>query len=186
MKRPSKRVTFLISVSVVLLLFFASNIYGYFRFKSYCSSEGGLHVYEKLEKNVGWLAKDKYEARDASLIKNVAFVRYADRRSGNLYDLNYLGGNPTLNDSYSVIASNLSTSVKYEWKNNSEFVDNNKRLKKFSYEVINLTNQKVVAEYDIFYYSSFGGALGGPDWKGCTNRSAKFDAWVEAFNKIFY
>ena len=48
--------TIWVTAFVVLVgLYFASNIYGYYRFKSICAKEGGLKVYQPLQKGVGWL-----------------------------------------------------------------------------------------------------------------------------------
>src|SRR5437868_10592772 len=72
---------FLIFISIIFLsifAFFFSNIKGYYRFKQYCEAEGGLRVYEPLERNVGWAAKDKEHAAFTSVLDSVGFVRYIE------------------------------------------------------------------------------------------------------------
>ena len=115
MKRPTKTIIALISIPIFILLFFAPNIYGYFRFKSYCSSEGGLRVYEQLEKNVGWLAKDEYDARAVSQLKDIGFVRYIDKNDGNEYDLRYTGNNPQRDSSFEKIFIEDNELTKYNF-----------------------------------------------------------------------
>lgn len=94
---------FLIIISIIFLsifAFFFSNIKGYYRFKQYCEAEGGLRVYEPLEKNVGWLADDFENARLVALLDRGDFVRYTDKNGREIYDMRYLGGNPVSDSSY--------------------------------------------------------------------------------------
>lgn len=155
MKQPNKTVITLISIPIVMLLFFSSNIYGYFRFKNYCSSEGGLHVYEKLEKNVGWWAKDYDAAHVAAQLKYVAFVRYEDKKSGNTYDLKYLGGNPQHESSFEVLPSNEAV-ITYKWNYSSQIdMPSDSNMAFSRYEVLSFKNNSLVVSFNMFGYSWF-------------------------------
>lgn len=149
----------LIVITVIFLsigLIFASNIYGYFRFKSYCSNEGGLHIYEQLEKNVGWWAKDYDAAHVAAQLRHVAFVRYKDVRSGNSYDLRYLGGNPQHENSFEVLPSDESKPITYKWNYNPHIdmlSGSNVTLSK--YEVLNFKDDRVLVSFNMFGFSWF-------------------------------
>jgi hypothetical protein len=185
MKKSNKFIIVFVSIPLVILLFFASNIKGYYHFKSMCEQEGGLRVYEKLEKNVGWWAKDKYDARVVALLTGVGFVRFTDKKDGQIYDINYLGGAMNEDSSYEIVISDQLQEVRYRWNSISLFSDDAKRLKKSGYEILDERSGKKVAGYYSFYFSAHAGNLGGPDWQSCTNEDAKVDNWQKAFNSIF-
>jgi hypothetical protein len=145
-----------ILIPASILLYFAENIKGYYRFKWYCENEGGLKVYEKLEKNVGWIAEDKSGARTASTFKGVPFVRYKEIKSNKrLFDIKYIGGNETSNSSFVSSEILSEKKIKYMWKNESQKIKNELRLKKITYEVVDINSKKNLLEINIFYYSIF-------------------------------
>ncbi len=122
---------FLIIISVIFLsifAFFFSNVKGYYRFKQYCEAQGGLRIYEPLERDVGWLAEDNYDAKYLAKLDGVGFVRYKDD-NGDDQDIKYLrdGHNDA---SYTVNASDSSYPTNYIWRRRWEFVDEGKRIKK--------------------------------------------------------
>ena len=187
MKRPTKTIIALISIPIFILLFFAPNIYGYFRFKSYCSSEGGLRVYEQLEKNVGWLAKDEYDARAVSQLKDIGFVRYIDKNDGNEYDLRYTGNNPQRDSSFEKKLADSSKSVEYIWNNIGDFLKDELRLKKSGYEILDIKDKRVLAGYYSFYYSKFDGdhvIFGETVWDNCRD-TARMNDWITQLNSTF-
>lgn len=192
MKKQNNFILALIFTAIAILLFFLPNIYGYFRFKSYCSSEGGLHVYERLERNVGWLADDFDDAHMASQLKYVGFVRYTDKKHDATYDLKYIGKDPQSDSSFEKILADESKKVKYKWIGVSDFVDNEVRLKRFGEKIIDLNSGKVMATYYMFSYSEFDmkhTILGAPSRNYCflsTARSiGEIDEWITALNTAF-
>mgnify|MGYP000878039264 CR=1 FL=1 len=192
MKLPSKPVIALISIPIVILLFFSSNIYGYFRFKHYCSAEGGLRVYEKLERNVGWLAKDKYEARTAALLDGVGFVRYTDKNDGKSYDIKYIGGDPQDDGSFEKYNMDGSKSIRYVWKSINQPVANELRLRRYGEEILDVKDNRVLAQYYMLGYEKLNRSntlLDMPTEIYCFNdpvtKFGNFDGWISSVNKIF-
>lgn len=192
MKQPSKTVITLISIPIVVLLFFAPNIYGYFRFKSYCASEGGLRVYEPLEKNVGWLADDYDAAHMAAQLQYVEFVRYTDKKDNKTYDLRYIGNNPQRDSSFEKLPADESKKVIYRWVNVSEFVEGELRLKRFGEKILDLNDLKVLTTYYMFSYSNLdinNTIFGAPSRSYCFNSQAgtmgEIDNWITSLNTAF-
>lgn len=149
---------FIVVVSIIPLLiglYFFDNIKGYWRFKQYCAKEGGLRVYQPLEKNVGWLAGDQEQAKAASLLAYVNYARYIDEYDGNAYDLRYLGGDSQLDTSYEIKPENRSNTPVYSWKSVGEEVKGELRMRRFGYEVIKIEKSELSALYYSFSYSKF-------------------------------
>lgn len=144
----------LLAIALTILWYFSDNIKGYYTFKEYCEKEGGLRVYEPLEKNVGWLADDKYSARAASLLGDIDFVRYTDK-NGVAYDVKYLGGDPQKDSSFSVVVSDSEKTVKYQWNRIFKKIPNELRLSFSGYEVINFENKNTSVRYYTISYSRF-------------------------------
>ncbi|ODS25066.1 hypothetical protein AB835_00745 [Candidatus Endobugula sertula] len=161
-------------ITLFLLLFFADNIYGYYRFKQFCKNEGGLRVYGKLEKNVGWMAEDKYSARSAAQLKYVDFVRYPDKRKKDtFYDMQYLGGHPGDNDSYLINQADIDKPIKYKWKFTSGRLDDEIRLTRQMDEVFDIDGNLLIS-YKKYSYSIFDigrTLLHSPSGIGCYNLS---------------
>ena len=156
MKRPNKTIITLISIPIVVLLFFAPNIYGYFQFKSYCSSEGGLRVYEHLEKNVGWWAKDYGDAHVAAQLKHVAFVRYKNMKDGNYYDLRYIGGNPQHESSFEVNPADQDKAIMYKWHYVNDIkYPSSPLIGGYKEEVLSFKNDKVLVSFTILGFAWF-------------------------------
>lgn len=147
----------LIIICVIFLsvfAFFFSNIKGYYRFKQYCEAEGGLRVYEPLERNVGWLADDKSEAMAAAQLQDVAYVRYYDN-SQRAFDVRYKGGFFLNQSSYEIYPSNMDALPTYHWVNNSVELKSEHRLHLYGKEVYGLKDKKMVARYYIYGYEVF-------------------------------
>lgn len=149
---------FIVIVSIIPLLIalcFFDNVKGYYRFKQYCAKEGGLRVYKPIEENVGWLAKNRNEARTAALLEKMNFVRYVSQENGVVYDLYYVGGNPGDGRSYAEgKASDEKPSI-YEWSYINEKNIGGMRIGKYGYEIINIKDTSLVARYYMFEYSWF-------------------------------
>jgi hypothetical protein len=174
MKMPSKFTLVLVGIPLAIMLsiasYFSSNIHGYFRFQHYCSSEGGLRVFEPLEKNVGWWAKDYNDAHVAAQLKYVAFARYKDEKDGVTYDLRYLGGDPQYDKAFEKIPADESKPLIYKWRYVAEDVPNELRLGRSGYEVLDFKNERILARFHMFGYSAFDPSntiLGAPSGIGC-------------------
>ena len=189
MKLPSKTVIILISIPIVILLFFSSNIYGYFRFKSYCSNEGGLRVYEKLERNVGWWAKDKYAAMETSSLDGVGFVRFTGLENKD-YDLLVEGNRDSLNPNYHIEDSNDSKVVIYRLD-----IEKSKTVvyepSSVTYKTVRIRDDKIMSEFKVFYYSFFNSdrtPLNANQRFSCYaefDRTNFFQDWIKGINNSF-
>lgn len=167
MRQPNKIVVILIAILVLVLIFFSSNIHGYFRFKSYCSSEGGLKVYEQIEKNVGVITDDYDSAHMAVQLQYIDFARYKDKKEGLFYDLRYIGGEPQSLKSYSKAPADHSKDTLYYWKDVNYFVRNEKDLFKFGFEIMDVNRKKVLARYYMFEYLLYVGQLDSKSTQSC-------------------
>lgn len=184
---------FLIIISVIFLsvfAFFFSNIKGYYRFKQYCEAEGGLRVYEPLERNVGWSAADYNDAHVAAQFNHTAFVRYEDK--GVVYDLRYLGGDPQFENSFERKNFNETNSVLYEIRSiNYEGVEDVPRLYRFGYEVLDVKTKKILGAYYMFSYSIFDREktiLAGPSGIDCfheISQDGNAEKILKAINGLF-
>lgn len=142
-------------IPLLITLFFFSNIKGYYRFKNYCSSEGGLHVYEKLEKNVAWWAKDKYEARELAILPEVGQVFFKDESNKFTYELKYTGGSFQSESSYSVTSADYDKEVRYEWKKVNQAIPDESRLRLYGNEVYKTGSEKPIVMFYAYGYELF-------------------------------
>jgi hypothetical protein len=150
------KIFLVIAIILVLIgLYFFDNIKGYYRFMDYCAKEGGVRVYEKLEKNVGWMASDYSDALFVSQIWPVDFVRYKDNvDEKKMYDLYFNDGNKNLNSSYTKKKSSSSKAIIYSWVSKRYQVDDADRLKGFEYLALN-KSKNIMVNYSNFSYSLF-------------------------------
>ena len=135
-------------------LYFFDNIKGYYRFKHYCETEGGLTVYKKLEKNMGWMADGYHNARTVANLDHVDFVRYLDK-DGEFYDLRYKGGHVGKKNSYDSVKSDLTKKVKYKWKFSNGVISDELRLGYQYYEIFDVYHENLVIIFKSFGYSIF-------------------------------
>ncbi len=146
------------SLMVVLLIgiYFAENIKGQIRFMQYCWKEGGLKVYEPLERNVGWWAEDLESAKAVASRHPVAFVRYRDDEGdGEEYDVRYIGGSFRDESSYQISPANYENPVELFSKFYFVRIQNEIRLIKKNYEVYSFEKNELLAGYYVFVYSQF-------------------------------
>ncbi|WP_331347116.1 hypothetical protein [Cellvibrio sp. UBA7661] len=155
MKYFFKSIAVISIIPLLIALYFFDNIKGYWRFKQYCASEGGLRVYQPLERGVGWLAEDQEQAKAASLLEYVDYARYTDKNDGNTYDLRYLGGDLQLDASYEIKLEDQAKNPVYLWKSVGEGVKGELRLRRFGYEVVEIKSSKLFSLYYSFSYSKF-------------------------------
>lgn len=185
---------FIVIVSIIPLLiglYFFDNIKGYYRFKQYCAKEGGLRVYQPLEKSVGWWADDYDSAHMAAQLKYVAFVRYRDKKDGKEYDLTYMGGDPQRDSSFNKNSADQSKEIVYFWKNINKKISGESRLMRYGEEILN-TNNKILVSYYMLGYEKFNRShtlLDAPSEVYCFLESAKkvgeMDGWITALNTSF-
>lgn len=188
-----KPIVFISIIPLLLIgLFFFDNIKGYYRFKIYCENEGGLRVYAPLEKNMGWWAKDKYDAEVVSQLKYVDFVRYTEKKDGKTYDLHYLGGNPNKNSSYQVELADFSKGVKYKWLSIYERIENESRLDKFGQKIVGVNDDEVfVTSYSLKYefFNRDHMILDMAHKEYCpsmgTEKFIEPNSWINKFNAVF-
>ena len=175
MKSINRKHMIWMAILVLLLVYFSENIYGYYRFKQYCWNEGGLRVYQKLEKNVGWLANNKRTAMVAAQLDYIPFVRYPVKKENNrFYDIRYIGGHPGKKASYLEVESNMEIPVKYKWVFTSGRLDNELRLTRQMDEIIDIKNGKPLIVFKKFSYSKFdrkNTLLAAPSGSSCYSLS---------------
>lgn len=145
------------SLMVVLLigLYFAENIKGQVRFMQYCWKEGGLKVYEPLERDVGWEAEDYYYAKNAASIDGVGFVRFYDKKQDAYMDVTYVGGNVHRDTSYRADPADLEKSIQYTWESGLEYIAGELRLIRLYQRVRRESDRKLLVRYNSFSYSQF-------------------------------
>ena len=172
MKSINRKHMIWMAILVLLLVYFSENIYGYYRFKQYCWNEGGLRVYEKLEKNEIWLADDKFSAKSIAIIPYVGISKFLNEKNNQLYDVFFLGGKINKRSSYSIKPSGNDQPVKYFFKSKNIKVADEIRLKKVSYIVKRSVDEKLMLEFNSFYYSRLNKKntiLGAPSISSCHN-----------------
>lgn len=174
------------SLMVVLLIgiYFAENIKGQIRFMQYCWKEGGLKVYEPLERNVGWWAEDLDSAKTISRRHPVDFVRFTDSEGKNI-DVRYLGGKYREEDSYVVSPADHTKTVQYQGKFNIDKINGELRLSKRKYEIYRIKDNTLLAGYYVFGYSQFDPSnsfLGAPSQVHCPSAS---DIGFKSINETF-
>ena len=142
----------LLVITLTILWYFSENIKGYYKFKEYCEKEGGLTVYEPLEKNVGWWAKDENDARQTVGLEYVGFVRYKD--GDQIVDLTVVGSKEKLTLDFLERPADMSKSVFYQLKIESTKGEGGLSPGKLSYKIFSLDNKKLV-EFNQFFYGFF-------------------------------
>jgi hypothetical protein len=149
---------------IVLLWFIwkADVFWNYYQFKQLCAAEGGLKVYEKLEKGKGWEVQslgDSLSKIYSHTIPNASFFRAkkgigfppSDVPIGNLVDIRYLGG-PTLPmSSYDVKAADLTVPITYRIVSDVQR-ENNNRVSRFWFEVRETQAEKPRLRYTQFRF----------------------------------
>jgi hypothetical protein len=134
--------------------YFASNIKGYYRFKEICQKEGGLRVYQPLEKGVGWMV-------DGSIGGTLTFfgASYSRTRKddGNYYDtvLKTPFKQKYFEKDFETTLADLSKQPIYKLKSAYNEIPNELRLSSHTTEVIEIATGKTLVAYRQFGYESF-------------------------------
>ena len=151
-----KTIGILVAIPLLIGLIFFENIYGYFRFQWYCSNEGGLKVYEQVERDKVWISEHSSAARFMALQDYVGFSLYKDK-GGNLVNVIYKGGNSGSSKSYEFVPYDAEEESRYEYKYSYERFRKDKeiRLYKSDYIVVDKTSGKPSIQLVTFYYKFF-------------------------------
>ena len=179
----AKKVTLVvISMSLLVFVYFFDNIKGQYRFMQYCKNEGGLHLYQRVNKNVGWEAKDYSSARSAFVMDYVGFVRYRSEEENNkLYDLYYKKNESDYGGSFEKYPSDEEKKVKYVWDIEVTYVVGESRLKKTTYMVSDKVSGETKVIFNRFVYSQFDrGIFSAPSYVYCFKKETP-----EELKKIF-
>ncbi|MFZ5566549.1 MAG: hypothetical protein ACOY95_06070 [Pseudomonadota bacterium] len=172
MRTVSKILIWPVGIALVLVLYFSDNIRGYYRFKEICAKDAGLHVYQPLERNVGWMVSGgrMYDTAIPVNFKEVAFVRYHDEKDGNWYDV-YRAPKLKVGDpGYARQPADLSKPVVYEFRFTQGGLENEVRMGFGVDEVIDLRTSKTAATYKVFSYGKFNPdntILAAPSGEAC-------------------
>lgn len=192
MKKFFKSIAVISIIPLLIALYFFDNIEGYWRFKQYCEKEGGLRIYQRLDRGAGLLAENKEQAKAASLLKYVDYARYTDKNNGNTYDLRYLGGDSQLDASYEIKFEDQARAPVYLWKSVGEDVKGELRLRRFGYEIVDIKSSKLFSHFYSFSYSKFDRSktiLDSPSSVYCFTEYEKDSegmyGWRVAFNTAF-
>lgn len=160
-----KRLIMLISVVALWFVWKADVFWNYYQFKQLCAAEGGLKVYEKLEKGRGWEltwpSADEQNARFyISRMSNIGFFRVPKANDfpppaiapDTLVDVRYLGG-PTLPiSSYSFQLADQAMPIKYQIATDVNR-ENSEHVSRYSFEVKDKETKKVFIRNDQFRYN---------------------------------
>lgn len=152
MRRVGKLALVVVAVPIAVLAYFAPNIHGYYRFKHFCETEGGLRIHHKLRKGVPWQA-DRFGRYDVASHESVPFVRV--NRNGQLLDMRYRGGRAGDDGSYAVVPADLSVSPEYEIRFVDEQLPDELRLSRSGYEVREVATGRLMVRWYGFGYGRF-------------------------------
>ncbi len=142
---------------LLVALYFASNIRGYYRFKEICVRDGGVRVYQPLERDVGWtVGRGRMQDTGMPVVfPEVAFARYRNEEDGQWYDVYRVPKVKVGDDGFAQQPADLSKPVVYEYRSRNQDLKDELRMSATSKEVIDLRNSKVAATYTTFGYSQF-------------------------------
>lgn len=144
---------------LLLSLYFADNIKGYYRFKELCAKEAGLKVYQPLERDVGWFSDKNESGYLLYSYPGIAFVRYADKAQ-SLQDLiRTTEKKDSSDDGFRPEPADAVKQPLYGFRKTIEEVPNESRMTRFKTTVTNLKSGQTVVVYQDFLYRIFS-----PDW----------------------
>ncbi len=157
MNKITKILTWSAGVILLLGLYFADNIKGYYRFKKLCEQEGGLRLYQPLERDVGWLSDGDSitEAASMTYLEAVAFMRYRNKEDGQWYDVYRVKRLKVSDLGYAQRPADLSKPVVYQRKWSTKEIPNEIRMGITKEEFFDLRTKKLVASYTLLGYSQF-------------------------------
>lgn len=159
----------------IIAIYFSDNIKGYYKFKHLCETEAGSMVYGKLESNVGWEVETRGLRRVPVFFKEVAFVRFPDRRN-ELYEIRYKSGPREERKSYFVDEANILLTTKYRFSQQRTQIDEKLLVGKRIAKIIDIETKQTMYEFIGFDYSMFNRHktfLGAPSGRTCNEFNFK-------------
>jgi len=148
-----------VGLALLLGLYFADNIKGYYRFKELCSKEAGLKVYQPLERDVGWFSDKNESGYLLYSYPSIAFVRYADKAQSFQDLIRTTEKKDSSDDGFRPQPADVSKQPMYVFRKTIEEVSNGSRMTHFKTAVTNLESGQPVVTYHDFTYRIFS-----PDW----------------------
>lgn len=176
MRRVVKVAIAVLAVPVVVLAYFAPNIHGYYRFKHFCDTEGGLRIHQKLQKGVPWQT-DNFGRYSVASHGTVPFIRVT--RNGQAMDMRYRAGPAGDDRSYDVAPADLSVTPGYEIRFVNERLPGELRLGRSGYEVREVPTDRLMVRWYQIGYSRFDQdrtLLAAPSDLRCHDWNAFFEA----------
>ena len=158
-------------------LYFFENIKGYYRFKYYCETDGGLRIYKKLERGLGFSVNDSSESLSLVKFEGVGFVRFYE--NGVAYDLKYISGKRSSRLSYEKTLASKE-SVKYLWVSKINLIDHVPRLYEISYEIYDNDNNLniIFKNYNYSFFERNKTLLAAPSNNYCSNLGGNFESII--------
>ena len=168
-----------LAAALVIGLYFAGNIKGYYRFKELCAKEAGLKVHQPLERGVGWLAEGSLSsAATMTYYDAVAFVRYRNQKDGQWYDVYRAKRLEVADLAYAEQPADLGKSVVYQRKWSTRPLPEETRMGITREEFIDLRTNQIAASYTQLGYSKFNPdntLLAAPSGIGCPEQGGGTD-----------
>ena len=169
----------LLGLTGLCALFFATNIYGYYRFQAICAKEGGLRVYAPIER--GFVHEgDELSVGFAASFAGVLSARTQSKKTGEWVDEKLIagvGGKP--NARYEVFPADKLQVPRYKWAWTNRMIENELRLYRTAIEITDLQSGKLAVGYYRFSYHFFNPntvLLGaGPRGQACPELTAGDD-----------
>lgn len=181
MKSVFKILVWPIGIALAIALFFADNIRGYYRFKEICARDAGLHVYQPLERNVGWTVSGGRMDDTGFMVQfnEVAFVRYHDEKDGNWYDVYRVPKLKVGDGGYARQPVDVSKSPVYKYEVQLiHDLPGEIRMGATHSDITDLRTGTLAARYSEFGYSKFelrNTILAAPSGEGCPESFSQTD-----------
>ena len=143
-----------LAAALVIGLYFAGNIKGYYRFKKICGEQAGLKIYQPLKKNVGWITSEGHYSGPITLYYG-AYSRFQKEKDGLLYDATLAPKKKISDLGVTFLIANTEINPKYELRVTRDVLPEELRLAKNTTQVIDLENGKIALTYIHFDFSTF-------------------------------
>lgn len=143
-----------LALLILVLLYNRDSATGQRKFEALCKEEGGYRVYERLEKNVGWIVDEPIAGQITDLYHRpfsfgpVAFVRTADK-SGNWFDAMR---DPDRPGKFILAPADQTRPVRYRFKFVRQVFPDDERFQRNQELITDLANGKPAASLTFFYF----------------------------------
>lgn len=150
-----KLVIWMTAILALPTLYFAPNIYGYYRFKSICEKEGGLKVFQLLQRGVGWRTTVGLSQNPVAYF-SAEYSRYQNKE-GVLSDIRLISEKKSqyFDRDFKISVAESSKSPVYEYRESYEKVSNETRLLVTKTEVLDVATRSTLVIYKTFSYETF-------------------------------